>query len=164
MRKRKALWVPIGLLACLVLAVQVPAAATAAPAPARPAGTATAAKAAAKSWYFDLKTKDKAPGGRATGKLTYKSQGVKKKHGQCYYARISSGSVFDVEADGYGVIAYLLYTDCRNGHAVHATAGYVAKKGHSSGLSTSTYKYATKAGVQVCLRKNGNNYYCREKR
>jgi hypothetical protein len=166
----------IGVMAAPALAVQASgasaapttgvAAATSVAAPTTSAAPAPRAAAAAKwkSWRFDVKTTDKRPGGRAAGAVSYKAQGVKKKYGTCYYAKITTGKVFDTDADGRGAIAYLIYTDCRNGRAVRATAGYAAPKGDWTYLNSGTHGYATKAGVKICLRKDGSDTSCRTKR
>ncbi|MGQ4389164.1 hypothetical protein [Streptomyces sp. SAS_270] len=113
--------------------------------------TATAAQAYSR--HFGLhSTDDGYSGAWGQGNLNTSSDDFSR----CSRLWVTSGKLWDLDADGSGAIAWLAYTDCATGEREYFKLGSIAGDGESTALTTASVYNAKHPTVMVCLYKGSS--------
>ncbi|MFJ2774939.1 hypothetical protein [Streptomyces sp. NPDC087300] len=75
---------------------------------------------------------------------------------KCSKLWVTSGKLWDTDADGSGAIAWLAYTDCASGERQYFKLGSVAGEGKSTNLTTTPVYNAKHPTVMVCTYKGSS--------
>ncbi|MFJ2649121.1 hypothetical protein ACIO1C_20595 [Streptomyces sp. NPDC087420] len=110
--------------------------------------SASAAQAYSRS--FGLNTGDSGGafyGGWGQGVLNTSADDLAK----CARLWVTSGRIWDEDADGHGVIAYMAYDDCATGARKYYKLGSVGGSGATAALTTAAVSNAKHPSIMMCL-------------
>lgn len=111
----------------------------------------TTTSAHAYSRWFGLYTGDTGlfTGGWGQGRLHSSADDFSR----CSTLWVAEGRIWDQDADGHGVIAWLAYTDCATGERKYFKLGSVGGDGNDAPLTTASVYNAKHPTIMMCLYK-----------